>query len=170
MGFPVPSQEEALSTGKERGTPEFCHQSQSTPDVSVNSRATCFPFTDPTLTSRIDSHHGVTWDSPVAKPHGKALRESHRSHDRPDGKRDTAATGRKESARACPLSRRGLTPLGRLQYYSKVHDSTGEESSGFGPDSTQGLRPRHPMERTPERPPSNSNGDWPVLTPPQQVP
>ena len=170
MGFPVPSQEEALSTGKERGTPESCHQSQSPPDVSVHSRATCFPFTDSTFTPRIDSHHLVTWDRPVAKPHGKALRESHRSHDRPDGKRDTAATGRKESARACPLSRRRLTSLGSLQKYPKIHVGTGEESSGSHPDSTQGLRPRHRRERKPKRPPSNSHGDWPFLRPPERVP
>ena len=36
------------------------------------------------------------------------------------------------SAGACPHSRRGLTPLGRLQNYPKIHVSTGEESSGSG--------------------------------------
>ena len=40
---PVASQEEALSTGKARGTPGSCHHSQSPPDVSVHSRETCFP-------------------------------------------------------------------------------------------------------------------------------
>ena len=44
-GGPVASQEEALSTGKARGTPGSCHQSQSPPDVSVHSRETCFPCT-----------------------------------------------------------------------------------------------------------------------------
>ena len=85
------------------------------PEVSVHSKGTCFPCTASTLMLRIHSHHAGTWDSPVGKPRGKASRESHRSHDRGDGKRDTAATAREESARACPLSRRGLTPLGRLQ-------------------------------------------------------
>ena len=122
----------------------------------------------------IDSHHGGTWDSPVEKPRGKprgiASRERHRSLDRPEGKHDTAATARKESARACPHSRRGLTPLGRLQKYPKIHVSTGEESSGSGTDSTQGLRPRHRRERNPERPPSNSHGEWPFLRPPERVP
>ena len=86
-----------------------------------------------------------------------------------EGKRDTAATARDESARACPTSRRGLTPLGRLQKYPKIHVSTGEECSGSGPDSKQDLRPRHRRERNPERPPSNSHGDWPFLRPPERV-
>ena len=66
--------------------------------------------------------------------------------------------------------RRGLTPLGRLQKYPKIHVSTGEESSGSGTDSTQGLRPRHRWERNPEKPQSNSHGDWPFLRPPERVP
>ena len=81
------------------------------------------------------------WESLVGKPLGKVSRESHRSLDPREGKRDTAATAREESARACPHSIRGLTPLGRLQKYPKIHVSTGEESSGSGTDSTQGLRP-----------------------------
>ena len=114
-GVPVASQEEALSTGKARGTPGSCHHSQSPPDVSVHSRETCFPCTASTFKPRIDSHHGGTWDSPVGKPRGKASRESHRSLDPREGKRDTAAKAREESARAGPHSRRGLTPLGRLR-------------------------------------------------------
>ena len=110
------------------------------------------------------------WESLVGKPRGKASRESYRSLDPRKGKRDTAAPAREESARACPHSRRGLTPLGRLQKYPKIHVSTGEESSGSGTDSTQGLRPRHRRERNPERPPSNSHGDWPFLRPPERVP
>ena len=84
--------------------------------------------------------------------------------------RDTAATAREESTLAGPHSRRGKTPLGRLQKYPKIHVSTGEESSGSGTESTQGLRPRHRRERNPERPPSNSHGDWPFLRPPERVP
>ena len=68
------------------------------------------------------------WESLVGKPRGKATRESHRSLDPREGKGDTAATAREESARACPHSRRGLTPLGRLEKYPKIHVSTGEES------------------------------------------
>ncbi|KAI4564031.1 hypothetical protein MJT46_009829 [Ovis ammon polii x Ovis aries] len=60
--------------------------------------------------------------------------------------------------------------LGRLQKYPKIHVSTGEQSSSSGPDSTQGLRPRHRRERNPERPPRNSHGDWPFLRPPERVP
>ena len=60
-------------------------------------------------------------------------------------------------------------PLGRLPKYPKIHVGTGKESSGSGTDSTQGLRPRHRRERNPERPPSNSHGDWPFLRPPEGV-
>ena len=161
-----------------KGNQGSCHHSQSPPDVSVRSRENCFPCTAWTFKPRNDSQHGGTWDSPVGKPRvkprgkhrGKASRESHRSLDPLEGKRDTAATAREESARACPHSRRGLTPLGRLQKYPKIHVSIGEESSGSGTDSTQGLRPRLRWERNPERPPSNSHGDWPFLRPPERVP
>ncbi|KAI4552936.1 hypothetical protein MJG53_000111 [Ovis ammon polii x Ovis aries] len=104
------------------------------------------------------------------KPGGKDSRENHRSFDPRGGMRDTAATALEESASACPHLRRGLTPLGRLQKYPKIHVSTGEESSGSGPDSTQGLRPRHRREWNPERPPRNSHGDWPFLRPAKRVP
>ena len=106
----------------------------------------------------------------VGQPCGKPSRESHRSLDPREGKRDTAATAREEIACACPHSRSRMTFLGRLQKYPKIHVSTGEESSGFGTDSTQDLRPRHRRERNPERPPSNSHGDWPFLRPPEWVP
>ena len=127
------------------------------------------------LSSRGSSHTTVArgtalWKSLLGKPRGKASRESHRSLDPREGKRDTAATAREESTRACPHSRRGLTPLGRLQKYPKIHVSTGEECSGSGSDSTQDLRPRHRRERNPERPPSNSHGDLPFLRPPERVP
>ena len=122
------------------------------PRCSVHNRETSFPSTASTFKPRIDSHHGgsvgqpsgkTSWESLVGKPRGKAWWESHRSLDPREGKRDTAATAREESASACPDSRRGLTPLGRLQKYPKFHVSTGEECSGSGTDSTQGLRPRH---------------------------
>ena len=74
-GFSVASQEEALSTGKARGTPGSFHHSQSPPDVSVHSREYFFPCTASTFKPRIDSHHGGTWDSPVGKTHGKASLE-----------------------------------------------------------------------------------------------
>ena len=105
----------------------------------------------------------------MGKPRWKASRESHRSLDPREGKRHTAATRWEESARACLHSRRGPTSLGRLQNYPKIHVSTGEESSGSGTDSTQDLRTRHRRERNPERPPSNSHGNWPFLRPPERV-
>ena len=54
-------------------------------------------------------------ESLVGKSCGKGLSESHSSLVPREGKRDTAATPREESARACPHSRRGLTLLGRLR-------------------------------------------------------
>ena len=111
----------------------------------------------PRLSSRGSTHTTVArgtalWESLLGKPRGKASRESHRFFDPREGKPDTAATAGEESARACPHSRRGLTPLGRLQKYPRNRVSTGVESSGSGTDSTQGLMPRHRRERNPERP------------------
>ena len=110
LGVSEASQEEALSSGKARGTPGSCHHSQSRPDVSVHCRETCFPSTASTFKPKIDSHHGGTKDSPVQKPREKAtwesLRESHRSLDPREGKRDTADKAREKSARAWPHSRR----------------------------------------------------------------
>ena len=103
--IPVAFQEEALSTENARGTPGSCYHSQSHPDVSVHSRETCFPCTASTFKPRIDSHHCGMWDRPVGKPRGKASRESHRSLDTREGKRDTAAAARGESAGACPHTR-----------------------------------------------------------------
>ena len=121
--------------------PRVAQMSQSIPGKPV------FPAL-PQLSSRGSTHTTVArgtalWESLVGKPRGKASRESHRSLDPLERKRDTAATAGEESACACPHSRRGLTPLGRLQTYPKIHVSTGEESSGSGTDSTQGLRPQH---------------------------
>ena len=98
------------------------------------------------LSSRGSTHTTVArgtalWKSLVGKPRGKSSWESQRSLDPRKGKRHNAAPTREESTRASPYSRRGLTPLGRLQKYPKIHVSTGEESSGSGTDSTQGLRP-----------------------------
>ena len=74
-GVPLASQEEALSTGKARGTPGSCHHFLSPPDVSVHSTENCFPCTASTFKPSIDSHHGGTgtalWESLVGKPRGK---------------------------------------------------------------------------------------------------
>ena len=61
----------------------------------------------PSLSSRGSTHTTVARgtalrESLVGKPRGKASRESHRSLDPWEGKRDTAATAREESARASP--------------------------------------------------------------------
>ena len=61
----------------------------------------------PGLSTRESTHTTVErgtalWESLVGKPHGKASRESHRSLDPREGKRDTAATAREESERAFP--------------------------------------------------------------------
>ena len=127
------------------------------------------------VSSRGSTHTTVSrgtalWESLMGKPPGIASRESHRSLDAREGKRDTTATAQEEIAGACAHSRRGLTPLGRLQKYPKIHVSTGEESLGSGTDSTQGLMLRHRWEWNPERPPSNSHGDWHFLRPPECVP
>ena len=128
--------------------PRVPQMSQSIPGKPV------FPAL-PRLSSRGSTHTTVArgtalWEILVGKPRGKASRESHRCFYPCERKRDTAATAREESARACPHSRRGLTPLGRPQMYPKIHVIPGEESSGCGTDSTQGLRPRHRRERNPE--------------------
>ena len=78
----VASQEEALSTGKARGTPGSCHHSQSPPDVSVHSTETCFPcifFAFKPRIERLTPRWNVgqpfgkaSWESLVGKPRGKA--------------------------------------------------------------------------------------------------
>ena len=93
--------------------PRVPQMSQSIPGKPV------FPAL-PRISSRGSTHTTVArgidpWESLVGKPSGKASRESHRSPDPCKGKRDTAATAREESPRACLHSRRGLTPLGKLQ-------------------------------------------------------
>ena len=114
-----------------------------------------------------------SWESPVGKPHGKAPRESHRSLDPSEGKRDTATRAREESAPAGPHSRRGLTPLGRLRSTPKSMSAlernsqvpaptphkvlsqrdtaatAREESSRAGPHSRRGLTPLGRLRSTP---------------------
>ena len=112
---PVASQEEALSTGKARGTPGSCHHSQRHPDVSVHSRETCFHCTASTFKPRIDSHDGGTWDSPVGKPRGKASWES--LVGKPRGKSTDPLIHLKGSA----------TPLLQLGRKAHVHAPTRDE-------------------------------------------
>ena len=92
--------------------PRVPQMSQSTPGKRVF-------LSLPRLSSRGMTHTSVArWtaicESLVGKPRGKDSGESHRFLHPREGKRDTTATAREESARACPHSRRGLTPLGRL--------------------------------------------------------
>ena len=127
--------------------PTVPQMSQSIPGKPVFPALPRFSSRGSTLTTV--ARGSVLWESLVGKPRGKASSESHRSLDPREGTRDTAARAREESARACSHSRQGLTPLGRLQKYPKIHVSTGEESSGSGTDSTQGLRPQQRRERNP---------------------
>ena len=75
-GVPVASQEEALSSGKARGTPGSCHHSQR-PQMSQSIPGkTVFPAL-PRLSSRGTTHTTVArgtalWESLVGKPRGKA--------------------------------------------------------------------------------------------------
>ena len=162
------SPEEKLEELQSRAPiPRVPQMSQSIPGKPV------FPAL-PRRSSRGSTHTTVArgtalWESLVLKPLGKASMESHRPVDPREGKRDSAATAREESARACPHSSRGLTALGRLQKYPKIHVSTGEESSGSGTDSTQDLRHQHRQKRNSERPPCNSHGDRPFLRPAERV-
>ena len=76
----VASREEALSTGKARGTPRSCHNSQSPPDVSTIPGKPVFPAlphfqAEDRLTPQW--HVGqpcgkASWESLVGEPRGKA--------------------------------------------------------------------------------------------------
>ena len=88
--------------------PTVPQMSQSIPGKPV------FPAL-PRHSSRGSTHTTVArgtalWESIVGNPRGKASRESHRSLDPREGKRDSAATAREEIVSACPHTRRGLTP------------------------------------------------------------
>ena len=106
----------------------------------------------------------------VGQPCGKASWASL------EGKPEICGSTQREARHCCYSSRGNRTCMpqferrtdspGETPEVPQIHVSTGEESSGFGSDSTQGLRPRHRRERNPERPPSNSHGDWPFLRPP----
>ena len=97
---PGASLEEALSTGKARGTPGSCHNSQR-PQVSQSIPGKpVFPalprFSSPGSTHTTVARGKALWESLVGKPRGKASRESHRALDPREGKCDTAAkAGRK---------------------------------------------------------------------------
>ena len=145
------------------------------PQVSQSIPGKNFLPAMPRISNRGWTHTTVAlgiapWESLVGKPRGKTSRESQCTLEPLVGKHDTSATAQEESQPACPHSRRGLTPMGRLQKYPNIQVSTGEESSGSGTDSTQGLSPWHQRERNHERLTSNSHGDWPFLRPPERDP
>ena len=50
------------------------------PRCLCHYRETCFPCISSTFKTRIDSHHGDTWDSPVRKPGGKDSWEGLEGH------------------------------------------------------------------------------------------
>ena len=109
--------------------------SQSIPGKTV------FPAL-PLLSSRGSTHttvaHGTAlWESLVGMPREKAswesLEGSHSCFDSREGKCDTTATAPEESTRACPHSRRALTPW---------------EDSRSTPRSTSALE-RNPHVRAP---------------------
>ena len=107
----------------------------------------------------------ASWENLMGKPRGKAtdpLIHAKGSTTQP------LQLGRKATC-MLPLETRTDSP-GETPEVPQDPYHTGEESSGSGTDSTQGLRPRHRRERNPERPPSNSHGDWPFLMPQERVP
>ena len=116
----------------------------------------------------MDSHRDGTLDSPVGKPRGKASRESHRSLDPRVGKSDTAATAREESARACPHSRRGLTPWGDSRSTRRSMSALERNPQVPAPTPHKVLGPASTGEESREAP-SNSHGEWPFLRPPERV-
>ena len=80
--------------------PRVPQMSQSIPGKPVSPAR-------PRISSRGSTHTTVArgtalWESFLGKPHGKASRESHRSLNPLDGKPDTAAKAREESARVPP--------------------------------------------------------------------
>ena len=115
---PVASQEEARSTRKVRGTPGSFHHSKSPQMTQSFPEELVYPALPrrsrggPTHT--MVAHGTALWESLVGMPGEKAswesLEGSHSCFDSREGKCDTTATALEESARACPHSRRGLTP------------------------------------------------------------
>ena len=100
----------------------------------------------PRLSSRGSTHTTVArgtslWESLVGKTRRKASRVSHRSLVPSEGKCDTVATAREESARAGPHSRRGLTPLGRLRSTPRSKSALDRNSQVPAPNPHKDLGP-----------------------------
>ena len=103
------------------------------PQMSQSIPGKPFSPSLPRLSSRPSTHTTVAGgtdlrESLLGKPRGKASRESHRSLDPREGNRDTA--NRSGGKRTCmpPLGTRTDSP-GDSPEYTKIHVSTGEESS-----------------------------------------
>ena len=167
---PVACQEDAPSTGKARETPGSFQHSKSPADVSVHTRGTCFPCSASTFRPRIYSHHCGTWDSLVGKPREKVLREATNSLTDVTGSLTLRLPRGRTAHVHAPTSSRGLTQAwetpevrqypclhwrGILRFRHRLHTR---------------FRPWHRWERNPERPLSNSHGDWPFLRKPVRVP
>ena len=143
--------------------PRVPQMSQSIPGKPV------FPAL-PRLSSQGSTHTTVArgtavWESLVGKPRGKASRESHRSLDPRQGKRDTAATDQEEIARECPNSRRGLTPLWRIQKYPKSMSALERNPQVPAAIPHKFLGPGIDGRGIP-RDPEVLPWDWPFLRPP----
>ena len=109
----------ALNRKSERN-PSVVPQFQGTPRCQSIPEELAFPAL--TLLSRRGSTHytmergSALWESLEGKPRGKATDPL--IHAKGSA---TLLLEREERARACPHSRRGLTPLRRLQKYPKIH-------------------------------------------------
>ena len=134
------------------------------PDVSVHSREICFASTASTFKPRIDSHHGGTLDSPVGKPRGKATGPLIHARGSVTLQLQLGKRGHVHASLETRTDSYGETPeipqdpcqhwRGILRFRHRLH------TRSWAPAST---------ERNPERPPSNSHGDWPFLRPPERV-
>ena len=81
----------------------------------------------PQLSPQVSNHNMVARETALCDNlEGKPQIPVSTLHRKPE----TAATAWKESSHACLHSRRGLTPLWRLQRNPKIHVRTGEETSG----------------------------------------
>ena len=107
----------------------------------------------------------ASWESLVGKPRGKATGPLIHS----TGSVTLLLQLGRESNCMPPLETRTDSP-GETPEVPQDPCQLGEECSGTGTNSSRGLRPRHRRERNPERPPSNSHGDWPFLRPPERDP
>ena len=109
------------------------------------------------------------WENFLGKPPGKASRESHRSLDPQEGKRDTAVTAREESTRAGPNSRRGLTRLGRLRSTPSSMSALERNPQVPAPTPHKVLGPSIEGRGIP-RGPRATRMVWSFLRPPERFP